>query len=342
MRRNHGSFRNSGVFTSPGTPEHGQENAGEMPKGWSSERLPLPGTRRPVTAAALMPFNGGRTLPSKWDDAERWITSPISGYGGFRIPVVQPQRRPKSKSGPLGPSGLVYYSPTLLGHEGSKSPLTTGVLVTNYQDTVDSLYVGNNITRSTSVPGMSDLLSEASAISDQDEVLDMAKEEGGMVLCRDVATQMSPEGSSHRSSSGQRLSFSVPAVVSVSPSDKDEVRDVQVDRGTMTASKRQELPSAWEVTQHASTNISKVHREESKITAWENLQKAKAEAAIRKLEMKLEKRRSGSMERISRKLRGAEMKAEAMRNSLSSSSGQIHSRRRCFIPRCCLCTNPFS
>lgn len=83
----------------------------------------------------------------------------------------------------------------------------------------------------------------------------MAKEEGGMVLCRDVATQMSPEGSSHRSSSGQRLSFSVPAVVSVSP-DKDEVRDVQVDRGTMTASKRQELPSAWEVTQHASKNIS--------------------------------------------------------------------------------------
>ncbi|KAI4982340.1 hypothetical protein ZWY2020_022832 [Hordeum vulgare] len=38
--------------------------------------------------------------------------------------------------------------------------------------------------------------------------------------------------------------------------------------------------------------ISKCKREEAKITAWENLQKAKAEAAIRKLEMKLEKKRN--------------------------------------------------
>ncbi|KAL5131682.1 hypothetical protein HKD37_12G034510 [Glycine soja] len=45
----------------------------------------------------------------------------------------------------------------------------------------------------------------------------------------------------------------------------------------------------------------KAKSEEAKISAWENLQKAKAEAAIRKLEMKLEKRRASSMDKIMNK-----------------------------------------
>jgi hypothetical protein len=46
------------------------------------------------------------------------------------------------------------------------------------------------------------------------------------------------------------------------------------------------------------------------------LQKAKAEAAIRKLEMKLEKKRSSSMEKIMRKVKSAEKRAEEMRRSV--------------------------
>lgn len=96
----------------------------------------------------------------------------------------------------------------------------------------------------------------------------------------------------------------------------------------------------------------RLQREEAKITAWENLQKAKAEAAIRKLEvlqdytgshwniyvlpagfwndwhnntliplkkiqMKLEKKRSSSMDKILNKFRAAQMKAQEMRNSIS-------------------------
>ncbi|KAL0382166.1 UNVERIFIED_CONTAM: hypothetical protein Scaly_0503900 [Sesamum calycinum] len=341
----------------PGTPEYGGSNVGEIPKTWSSERVPLPtsGNRRRVSASALMPFNSGRTLPSKWDDAERWITSPVSVYGGgFKTSVAQPQRRPKSKSGPLGPTGLVYlpnYSPTGPVHEGgnmrnfmANSPLTTGVLVpeglsVHYEAGVatrsDSLYAEKNIKRSTSVPGLSDLLSESSVPSSEDDKLDGAREEEVLVSCRDMATQMSPEGSTRSSSKG-RLSFStlpssVPASLSqhLNPAPKDEVRDVQVDKGTTTArqSRKQgktnsknveELPSAWNVAgTAASENISKLQREEAKITAWENLQKAKAEAAIRKLEMKLEKKRSASMDKITNKLRAAQMKAEAMRNLLS-------------------------
>ncbi|EPS63098.1 hypothetical protein M569_11694, partial [Genlisea aurea] len=68
----------------------------------------------------------------------------------------------------------------------------------------------------------------------------------------------------------------------------------------------------------ASRSTSKLRREEAKITAWENLQKARAEAEIRKLEMDLEKKRSASMDRISNKLRAAKKKAEEMRISLSN------------------------
>ncbi|KAK0577029.1 hypothetical protein LWI29_026927 [Acer saccharum] len=65
-------------------------------------------------------------------------------------------------------------------------------------------------------------------------------------------------------------------------------------------------------------------REELRITAWENLQKAKAEAAVRKLEMKLEKKRSSSMDKIMNKLRSAQKKAQDMRSSvLTNQDNQV-------------------
>ncbi|KAK4409727.1 hypothetical protein Sango_0045700 [Sesamum angolense] len=342
--------RNSGAYTSPGTPEYGVNNPGEIPKSWHSERVPLPTSRRHVTAAALMPFNSGRALPSKWDDAERWITSPISAHSSAKSSASQPQRRPKSKSGPLGPPGLVYlsnFSPTLEGGNMrsfmGNSPPATGVsapdgLSIHYDAAKsNSSCAKDNITRSTSVPGMSDLLDETAIPSSQDDKLDSSKEEETVVYRRDMATQMSPEGSTHSSSKG-RLSFStLPSSVPASfhphsnHAAKDEIRDVQVDKGTTTArqSKKQgikkmkkdsanvdDLPLPWNASE-ASKNASRLQREEAKITAWENLQKAKAEAAIRKLEMKLEKERSASMDKILNKLRAAEMKARAMRDSLS-------------------------
>lgn len=176
MRRNSGSSLTiSGAYTtSPGTPEYDDYR---LNKGWSSEHLPLPsnGSRRHVSSTALMPFNSGRTLPSKWDDAERWITSPFSGYDSFKNSVARP---PKSKSGPLGPTGVVYlgpsYSPANLGRNVrnymANSPLTTGVFVADglsvhYESEVDarssaSFYDENNITRSASVPGLTDLLDQ--------------------------------------------------------------------------------------------------------------------------------------------------------------------------------------
>ncbi|XP_020974387.1 uncharacterized protein LOC107632937 isoform X2 [Arachis ipaensis] len=60
-----------------------------------------------------------------------------------------------------------------------------------------------------------------------------------------------------------------------------------------------------------------IQKEEAKIVAWESQQKAKAKATIRKLEMKLEKKRSSSMDKILNKLRRAQMKAGKMRSSMA-------------------------
>nr|GEZ72070.1 hypothetical protein [Tanacetum cinerariifolium] len=63
-----------------------------------------------------------------------------------------------------------------------------------------------------------------------------------------------------------------------------------------------------------------LQKEEARITAWENLQNAKAEASIRKLEMKLEKKKSASMDKILNKHRAAQMKAQEMRRNMSESA----------------------
>ncbi|KAJ0981042.1 hypothetical protein J5N97_009297 [Dioscorea zingiberensis] len=379
----------SGTFPSPGTPNyrHGG-GVGGCQKGWSSERVPLPtnSSRRYGGSAALLPFGNGRALPSKWEDAEKWILSPVSGDGVSRSSVPPAHlRRPKSKSGPLGaPMGTRFTSaaasPLVPCFDSGRvnfaagSPFLAGVLM---QDRVfcgngnigrgiavgggggdgggRRSYSGNGepyIVRSASVHGWSDMLIESpgSLPSSQDEVLDSTKEVASailpVVMKRDMATQMSPEGSA-QSSPRERPSLS-PSPQSVHPTtefeshfSKLEIRDVQVDdRVTVTRWSKKQIARnsdrrstniiqwkkrsvegracAWEVSETAKC-MSKSKREEAKITAWENLQKAKAEASIRKLEMKLEKKRSSSMDKILNKLRSAQRKAQEMRNAVNGS-----------------------
>ncbi|XP_043712491.1 uncharacterized protein LOC122661216 [Telopea speciosissima] len=386
MKKSTVTSRRSGAFPSPGTPNY-RHGTAAMQKGWSSERVPLPvnGSRRYATAA-LLPLNSGRTLPSKWEDAEKWIFSPVSGDGVIRSSLPHPQRRPKSKSGPLGPPGIAYYStysPAMPMYEGGNvgnfmpgSPFSAGVLVADgfTGRCVDGgghlpAAVDPCIMRSASVHGCSDMLSQSLLPGTQDTRPDGTKDAATMisraVSRRDMATQMSPEGSTHSSPKG-RPSFSPSPPPSLLPivelqsyhSTKSEVRDVQVDERVTVArwsrKRTTRLPakgpldaeewrkkaaeaqvSAWEVADTTKC-MSKIKREEAKITAWENLQKAKAEAAMRKLEMKLEKKRSSSMDRIMNKLRSAQRKAQEMRNSVSVSqarqvtrtSGRVLSFRR--------------
>ncbi|TKY70574.1 hypothetical protein E2542_SST06865 [Spatholobus suberectus] len=111
MKKSSGSSQKLGSFLSPGAPNYREKSIGSQ-KGWSSERVLQPsssGTRH-AGVANLTPFNSGRTVPSKWDDAERWICSPVSGYANNKTPYTQLQRRSKSKSGPIVPPGTGYYS----------------------------------------------------------------------------------------------------------------------------------------------------------------------------------------------------------------------------------------
>ena len=182
MKNNSVSTQRNGTFPSPGTPSYRHASMG-IQKGWSSERVPLhTNANRRHVGAALLPLNNGRTLPSKWEDAERWIFSPVGGDGMVRSSVPQPQRRPKSKSGPLGAPGVAYcslYSPAVPMFEGASvgslmagSPLSAGLIM------VDGLTIrcgGDHgggggfpvrtdpcMARSVSIHGCSELLSRSS------------------------------------------------------------------------------------------------------------------------------------------------------------------------------------
>ncbi|KAH9758218.1 Remorin C domain-containing protein [Citrus sinensis] len=363
MKKSSNLSRKTGTFPSPGTPNYRNASVG-MHKGWSSERVPLQttGNRRQV-GAALLPFNNGRTLPSKWEDAERWILSPVAGDGVARQSYVAPQRRPKSKSGPLGPPGLAYYSlysPAMPMFDGGNfvnfmagSPFSAGVIAADRLAIQPGAHAGNFpvsmepcMARSASVHGCTETLNPPS-LPPQDEKInglkDAATDVSRTISRRDMATQMSPESGSYSSPKRMLLSASTPSALPIAEiqsvrSSKSDVRDVQVDEKvtvtrwskkhrTRTSGKSSEIvddwrkkaadaqTSAWDITESTKT-ISKIKREELRITAWENLQKAKAEAAIRKLEMKLEKKRSSSMDKIMNKLRSAQKRAQEMRSSV--------------------------
>ncbi|KAK4794765.1 hypothetical protein SAY86_012759 [Trapa natans] len=362
------ALRKSSAFPSPGTPNYWNAGGGLL-KGWSSERVPLQySAGRRNLGMAFLPFNNnGRTLPSKWEDAERWILSPDAVA---RRSLPPPHRRPKSKSGPLGPSGVAYYSvysPVEPMHEGGRnfmvgSPFSAGVIKAEGFALHNSRYHGGafpirsepRMGRSVSVHGCTELLNEQTASLPEevaDEKLEGVKDESTdisqHVSGRDMATQMCRDGSDC-SFPKRGLSFSTPPTDSPivdlqrTCGTKLGVKDVQVDeqvtlkrtskknkhRIPMKGSGGSEVwrkkdintdaPStAWDISD-TTKDISKLKREEAKITAWENLQKANAEAAIRKLEMKLEKKRSSSMDKIMNKLRSAQKRAHEMRSSVSA------------------------
>ncbi|KAG9451034.1 hypothetical protein H6P81_010999 [Aristolochia fimbriata] len=385
MKKTSGNSRKTGTFPSPGTPNY--RGNGALQKGWSSERVALPAnySRRYANFAPLS-FNNGKTLPSKWEDAEKWIFSPATVDGSNRSSMAAPsQRRPKSKSGPLGPPGYAYYaaaSPLMMpvfdsgrvGNFMGNSPFSAGVLS---MDSMAGRIRGGtrgeggshgglaepSIARSASVHGWSDLSTPASLPSSQDEKFDATRDAGTMispaVSRRDMATQMSPEGSRHSSPKERPLDSPSPSLalpiaeLQNHNALKLEVRDVQVDdcvtmtrwskkHGSRKIDKslsnigewRRKVAearcSAWDVSETAKS-ISKFKREDAKITAWENLQKAKAEAEIRKLEVKLEKIRTSSMDKIMNKLRSAQRKAQEMRNSASASQAAQALSQHCAI-----------
>lgn len=180
MRKNSVYSLRADAFPSPDTPDYRKAGVA-MQKGWSSERVPLHTNagRKHVTGGGLLPLNNGRTLPSKWEDAERWILSPVSRDGTGRDAHPAPQRRPKSKSGPLGPPGAAFhslYSPAGTMFEGENmgnfmpsSPFSAGGIISIDGLTVQSSGPGgifptqadSCMARSVSVHGYSEMQSQS-------------------------------------------------------------------------------------------------------------------------------------------------------------------------------------
>ena len=137
------SYNRPDVLSSPGTPSyhrHATTVVGYQ-KGSNSERVipPSTGHRRHPASSMMLPYSSGRTLPSKWEDAERWIFSPNpSNALGRSIPQLW---RPKSKSGPLGPAGrfggpyssssssALFLESGRVGNLTVNSPYLAGVLL---------------------------------------------------------------------------------------------------------------------------------------------------------------------------------------------------------------------
>ncbi|CAH2076296.1 unnamed protein product [Thlaspi arvense] len=318
MRKTSVSSNSFGGFLSPGAPSYSDN------KGWSSERVPHPssttsttaisGGRRHIGSASALttPFYSGRAIPSKWEDAERWICSPVATYppGVCKNPSVSSQfseqRRQKSKSGPIVPPtlphppassssaiGCYHYSPrmtmrTMDAPQGNMkglmavgSPFSTGVLEAGrvFRGSVgggcDSYGRGGHGHSRSWVDLMSEETSSLSSKTDTEEKAEDTKE-------AEMTTAVQSPVVSRRDIATQ-----------MSPEEMSPNNDNH-----------------------------QLQREEAKIAAWENLQKAKAEAAIRKLEVKLEKKKSASMDKILNKLQTAKLKAQEMRRSSVSSDHQ--------------------
>lgn len=183
MKKTSAVSRQTGVLPSPGTPCYCQGTGDGMglQKASNVERVPPKANcSGRYGNAALLPFNNGRNLPSKWEDAEKWIFSPVEGGGVNRPPLIPPQnRRPLSKSGPLGGLGVSNYSSPVfdgekVGNFTGSTLFSAGVLVPNSLSSQvfgGGCGVGGNcpvltehycIMRSASVNGWSDVRNQSS------------------------------------------------------------------------------------------------------------------------------------------------------------------------------------
>ncbi|CAO2173110.1 unnamed protein product [Urochloa humidicola] len=394
------SYSRPDVLSSPGTPSYHQRGMTVVgyQQGPNSERMipPSTGHRRHPGSSVVLPYSSGRTLPSKWEDAERWIFSPNpSNVLGRSVPQLL---RPKSKSGPLGPPGRFggpysSSSSSALFHESGRvrnlsvnSPYLAGVLLPEHvcgavmdsgrdlsgasgEDSsnggggrsgqTNGWYPAIRSTRvsqqfGSATESYQSLPTSHESIQDgqTESIKDSATSSTPVIVRKDVATQTSP-AISRSSSSNMRSSFSRSLSAQQvkeleSCFSKLEIRDVQVDdRVTLTRWSKKHVTrgsdknatniiewkkktmesksSAWEVTETAKC-ISKMEGEEAKMTAWENMQKANAEAAIQKLVIKLEKKRPYSLERIFNTLRSGPRKVQVVRSTSTANHDQHISR----------------
>ncbi|KAG9135194.1 hypothetical protein Leryth_013487 [Lithospermum erythrorhizon] len=284
-------------------------------KGWSSERVPHhKGYNQSHGYAPLLPYSSSRVLPSKWEDAERWILSPVprDTIQTIQKPstIEQQQKGPKAKSGPIGPPGSSYYTLNTqavpmpdagnLHNVAANLPFSTRVMPADVMP-VRCLTQGRDdnlhepwIARSISVNGYTDMVSQSSLTGPQGiEEADFTRDAATDISCagsrRDMGTQMSPCSSPGERSS---CSTSTPSVLPILELQgvhfsKLETRDVQVDkRVTVTRSPKK---NKGRILGGRSGNADdwKKKAAEWRCSSWEFLDTAKSISKIKRDEARI-------------------------------------------------------
>ncbi|CAN6290876.1 unnamed protein product [Urochloa humidicola] len=313
----------------------------------SSSSGPPTVKRSAAVAALLPPFS--RPTPSKWDDAEKWISSPTSNRTGRAGPATGTV--PKKSALAFPEHG---GRPPAVAKVVSDVPTNTGPLVKN----------SDGLTQS-------DLFKPAQSASIIDEPAPAIRS----VSMRDMGTEMTPIASQEPSRTGTPIVASSPTSsrtptpqrttefsISNIDSNKKEMSEEELQMNT-----RQEIMdlgqmlgkttvAAWASKEEkaaahfksATTNkvvdidrearatdwqeaekakyLARFEREEVKIQVWESHQKAKIEAEMKRVEAKIERKRAREQDRLSHKLAAVSHRAEAKREAAEARRNQEAAR----------------
>ncbi|CAN6302532.1 unnamed protein product [Urochloa humidicola] len=280
----------------------------------SSSSGPPTVKRSAVVAALLPPFS--RPTPSKWDDAEKWISSPTSNRTGRTGPATGTV--PKKSALAFPEHG---GRPPAVAMVVSDVPTNTGPLVKN----------SDGLTQS-------DLCKPAESASIIDEPAPAIRS----VSMRDMGTEMTPIASQEPSRTGTPIIASSPTSsrtptpqrttefsISNIDSNKKEVSEEELQMNTrqeiMDLGQREARATDWQEAEKAKY-LARFQREEVKIQAWENHQKAKIEAEMKRVEAKIERKRARQQDRLSHKLAAVSHRAEAKREAAEARRNQEAAR----------------
>ncbi|XP_044983187.1 uncharacterized protein LOC123449893 [Hordeum vulgare subsp. vulgare] len=302
--------------------------------------------KRPSAVSALLPpFS--RPTPSKWDDAEKWISSPTANRTG----------RVMSATG-FAPKKTTFALP----EHGACPPAVAKVVAEVPRNTGTFADDSVGFTQPDSIKP-----AETAPTVDEPEPEQAIRS----VSMRDMGTEMTPIASQEPSRTGTPIIASSPTS-SRTPTPQ---RSVESGVGTIDSSKmgmseeelqlntRKEIIdlgerlgkttiAAWASKEERATAnfanvpadkaveidretraadwqeaekakyLARFQREEVQIQAWENHQRAKIEAEMKRVEAKMERKRAREHDRLARKMASARRRAEAKREAAEARRSQ--------------------
>ncbi|CAN6308254.1 unnamed protein product [Urochloa humidicola] len=302
----------------------------------SSSSGPPTVKRSAVVAALLPPFS--RPTPSKWDDAEKWISSPTSNRTGRTGPATGTV--PKKSALAFPEHG---GRPPAVAMVVSDVPTNTGPLVKNSDESASIIDEPAPAIRSVS---MRDMGTEMTPIASQEP-----SRTGTPIIASSPTSSRTPTPQRTTEFSISNIDSNKKEVSEeeLQMNTRQEIMDLGQRLGKTTvaawASKeekatahfkstttdkvvdidREARATDWQEAEKAKY-LARFQREEVKIQAWENHQKAKIEAEMKRVEAKIERKRARQQDRLSHKLAAVSHRAEAKREAAEARRNQEAAR----------------